>query len=130
MKSEYTEEYGCKTNTKANLKDIVLYEENDTYFLDVSYIVEDMQSVYMLRIPKIILPILKEQVVLHYEMLGHSPWIYVSCNGVLGNTKLMAIEDENGKSLTKTVIENKVHEMTLAEVEERLGYRIKIVDSK
>ena len=123
MSSEWTEEYGGRWNPSAELRDIKVFEENGRYFLDVSYIIEDKSAKSLLRIPRIVLPIKRNEITLNRGTCGGHEYLTIE----EGNSQLYAMEDSNGECASKTVIKKKIRKMTLAEIEEKLGYGIEIV---
>lgn len=125
MASNWTEYYGTKYNTKATLDDIHVYEDDGKYFVDVSYIIEDDYTKSRLHVHKIALPIKSDMIVLHCATCCGNEHLSVSFGE---ECKLKAVPDASGNLYTKTVIEERPHEMTLAEIEEELGYKIKIVE--
>lgn len=133
------------------LKTCELVEENDLYYLHLIYGYEDDYGVYELHIPRMILPIRKDKAptVVFDEPNGFSCPAYksefmsnppsyadfdgqkfellqgeVSCKDLNGDDILT-----RAKSLICVLLEKK-QEMTLEEIEKKLGYKVKIVSEK
>ena len=108
------------------LKDLELYKENDEYYLSALIVHEDNNGVYEVRIPKLLLPVK----VNHPNMYSVHEFGHCSVSVDLGFGKLYARQfDDKNTLFTYTLIEEKVHEMTLTEIEEKLGYRIKLKEN-
>ena len=111
---------------RATIKDVKLVQEKETYYLDLTYDCEDEKSVYVLNIPRVELP--------YFD----NPYINVISDGdatnvtieFISGTRLQIRKDQNGALLSKVVIEEKTHKMTVAEIEKKLGYKIEIVSDK
>lgn len=120
--------YYDKVNmNKVKLTYLALNEDVCGYYLSARYRVEDEHSIRELDIPKIRLQIIPETVRIRQE--GDGPYINTSVNLGFGYCRLDAVENDLGKVyFTETVIEEKPHEMTLDEIEKKLGYKVKIVN--
>lgn len=118
---------------KSEIKNIRLYEENGRYYLSLNYIYEDDNSIKEFEIPKVKLPFSKNSFlniksdyydsygrVDHYLIVNNANFelcrAECSMEGVFGEHEFVF----------KT-IEKKATEMTISEIEKRLGYKIKIV---
>lgn len=110
----------------AYLKDLQFYQENNAYYLSASILHEDTKGVYEVCIPKISLPVNvnKPNMCITYEH-GNN---LVSIDLGFGELYAHPFDDKNSL-FTYTCIEEKVHEMTLAEIEEKLGYKIKLKEN-
>ena len=118
------------------LTDLQLYHADvDGYCLSAKYRVEDEHSIKEVYIPKIRLGVRS-----NWVMVNYLNSIFDSCDvdhsrytADLGfGTCQMLPEKINGYNVcfTETTIKEKHHEMTIAEIEEKLGYKIKIVGEK
>lgn len=118
----WSEAEGCTVQ----LTDLTLShdERTGTYYLSARYRYEDDSGIEDIYIPKILLPIDKHRVTLEKSIHMSFP----VCDIGLGPLNLM--EDSDGFYMRSKVIEEKVHEVTLDEIEKRLGYKVKIVNSK
>ena len=126
-----------KNERKHELKDIQLFEEDGQYYLKLKYIIEDEHSVKELEIPKAILPFNKNIYPAITCMDGYTRRSAVwqeECrlHTIGGNDG--ALELRKGTTsvwddvfYTVKTIKEKHKEMTLAEIEKKLGYKIKIV---
>ena len=109
---------------KVDLSDLKLVKIDDRYYLDAIYDVETDAYKMKLHIPRIKLPIDPTRVKIHVDSIMNQ-------NEVFANTSkfnFVVDRDENGHYYTETVVEEKVHELTLSEIEKRLGYKVKVVE--
>ena len=112
------------------LKDLQLYQEDNRYYLKVTLLHEDKKGFYEITIPKIKFPIINN-VSINTETT-HDIW-----NGTqktahidFGFGGLEIIPDKFTEVFyTVTCIEEKVHKMTLAEIEKELGYKIELKEN-
>lgn len=111
---------------RATIKDVKLVQEGDAYYLNLTYECEDEKAVSVLNIPRVELPCLNNPLinVVSYDDEMHAT-IGFNCG-----TSLQIRKDQNGALLSKVVIEEKTHKMTVAEIEKKLGYKIEIVSDK
>lgn len=114
------------------LKSVQLYtEKNDRggldYFLDVTYFETNEHRVVEINYPKVKLPFCTQPRVNHdYSMYGIQ-----SSTIDLGFGQLPLLEGGVVNAmLTKKVIETFPRKMTLAEIEEKLGYKVELVSEK
>ena len=116
-------------NEKTTLKNAELYKEDGQYYLKFIYEVENDAEVSEITIPKALLPIRQNSCILNYPTVFHGivdpPTI-----GLNDNIELALYKDEKGIYYTKKVIKEKTHELTLDEIEKKLGYKVKIVNKK
>lgn len=124
---------------KSKLKDLELLWDPDykEYFLRAVYEVEDERSVRELIIPHIVLPIaIKPNIInksesesgRHYEKMS----INVGFGSTLARTCGVYIPEHGSIEnvcYVERVVKEKTQEMTIEEIEEKLGYKIKIVGS-
>ena len=119
-------QYAESSGDKTELKDIKLVKEDNNYYLDVTYTVENRWEKFLLNIPRVKLPIDPKKVILRMDTSGYKPRLEAN----IGFGSMHTEFDENGVLMTETRIEEKVHEMTLDEIEKILGYKVKIVNGK
>lgn len=108
--------------TKRELKDLQLYKSDtyDQYYLSAIYTEENEHGVYEVTIPKIFLPINNHELIID----DRSPQrLYID----LGFGECRMCLDDNGNFYYKRVIEEKIHELTISDIEKKLGYKVKIV---
>lgn len=124
--------------TKSKLKDLELLWDPDhkEYFLRAKYETEDEHRVTEHIIPHIVLPVTDS-----FEVVADtfSTWVKgdFTCNIGFGELQLREAyvyipSDSNPVSkacYASRVIEEKTQEMTIEEIEKKLGYKIKIVGS-
>ena len=118
------------------LKNLNLYEKSGQYFLSAEYLYEDNKGKYRMLIPAISLPFYISDEFPHIESYhGTTDWSHINvnghefnlCNGECFTEKAGKIK--NVQYVIET-LETKVHEMTIDEIEKKLGYKIKIVGEK
>lgn len=112
------------------IKDLQLYKENDQYYFSAVFNYEDKKGYYEMSVPKIKLPI-------SYCQITHDhsyDILYGDVHDVkvdLGFCTLNAYPfNDKGTFFTVTCLEEKVHKMTLAEIEKELGYKIELKENK
>lgn len=114
-------------NDKIISHDLKLYKENDLYYLDITFQIENDNYIEEVRIPKAELPASAltyyGDVNIRTNTIGIS---YVD----LGFGELCMHESSDGHRLTRTILEHKIKEMTLSEIEKKLGHKIKIVSEE
>lgn len=105
------------------LKDLKLYTEDGKYYLDAIFYNEDRGGVYRVHIPKIRLPVkLQPDIWQSYEDCWGEYCVTID----LGFGELSVEPYKDNKFYTIECIETKEREMTLAEIEKELGYKIKL----
>jgi len=120
-----TKQYG---DDNARLEGVILKHDTDEgYYLSVTYICENDREKYRLSIPKIKLPICVDKVSITRD---YDSYFGQSYTANLGFGGLVMEPDKNGVCYTESILETKVHEMTISEIEKKLGYKIKIVNDK
>ena len=107
------------------LHDLHLYKENDKYYLSASIVFEDKRGVCEASIPKIRLPIAREPQINVYNYSDeHKPDTEVIVDFGFGD--LYDERADGNNYYTIKYLEEKVHKMTLAEIEKELGYKIEL----
>ena len=104
------------------LKDLQLYKEDGIYYLSALIGYEDNYGVYDISIPKIEFPVTTH---LHGYITTCCGNKAVSLDLGFGEMYAKPVGDTN-TFFTITCVEEKVHEMTLADIEKELGYKIKL----
>jgi hypothetical protein len=117
------------------LTNLKLHKDGDEYYLEAKYDTECEKEKGILHIPKIPLRIADVPRVDVYEECNHDFIFYGygrrTCEVDLGFGNIML--KGNGKNepwFTYQVTEEKVEELTLEEIEQKLGYKVKIVSSE
>ncbi len=101
------------------LKSFNVYEEEGLYFVHVVYRYEDDRGLWELTVPKVRIPVELYRFDLKLDPDGGT------LNFGLGKYRMYPVDmDVYAK---KVLLEEKIHEMTVEEIEERLGYRVRIV---
>lgn len=119
-------------DTKVELTDLVLKKDKDgIYYLGAKYRVEDDKAVREVHIPKILLTVNRSNVTIRRDDCYREDFIHISHPEVdigFGYLPLCIDDPCNMTYFTETVIEEKIHELTLDEIEKKLGYKVKIVN--
>lgn len=111
------------------VKDLQLYKENNKYYLSALFDYEDMVGRYEVTIPKIKLPISSNCSLSHeVENSFGKPLHTVIVDFGFGGLYAESFSDAD-HFFTMTCLEEKVHEMTLDEIEKALGYKIKLKEN-
>lgn len=117
--------YSDDLKTNVELTELQLsHDDRIGYYLSACYRVENEAGVKDIYIPKMELPIDTRGVRINfdYETGSHT------CS--IGIGPLRMCQNSAGHYMWEQVIEEKTHEMTLEEIEEKLGYKVKLVTSK
>jgi hypothetical protein len=110
----------------AHIKDLKLYKENNQYYLSALIVHEDKKGIYEVSMPKIRFPVQHE---CYIDITENKFERCVSLDFGLG--RLYAEPTGDDKTyFTMTCLEEKVHKMTLPEIEKILGYKIEIIKEK
>lgn len=113
-------------DTKVALTELEFYKDAVGYFLSARYRIEDEHSIREISLPKISLRIFEEYLALRWNNDG---WRNMAEADIgFGFCTLRDVGGDTPIYFTETVIEEKVHEMTLDEIEKKLGYKVKIVN--
>lgn len=116
---------------KSKLYHLELHKDKVGYYLSATYTKEDDHRISEVYLPKIRMALHQAPAVIvcteekPYSM-GHITRQYVD----IGFGKVLLEEGKDGYAYIERVIEEKTTEMTLAEVEKKLGYKVKIVSEK
>lgn len=111
------------------VKDLQLYKEDNKYYLSAIFNHEDMIGKYEMHVPKIKLPISSNRSLNHeVETSFGKPLHTVIVDFGFGGLYAEPFTDED-HFFTLTCLEEKVHEMTLDEIEKKLGYKIKLKEN-
>lgn len=120
--------YSPGTNcANVKLTSLTFNKDSSGYYLSAKYRVEDQYSIRELDIPKIRLRVRPDKI----ELREHGDFYRtVEANIGFGWLPLNHNGTVDEVYFTETVLEEKTHEMTLDEIEKKLGYKVKIVNRK
>ncbi len=104
---------------KVQLDGLKLNRDDQGYYLSAQYTIEDRGTIKEVCFPKIRLKIGEDR--LHIE------YTYNSCRVDMGCGSWLVEPNIIGVYYTEKVIGEKIYEMTLSEIEKKLGYKVKIV---
>lgn len=103
---------------------VELYEENGKQYLRLDFDYEDSRGYYKGHI---------ERICLNVKLLGFSQeyggYGLNACYVDLGLDKLL-VSPNDGTYYTLALVKEKVQEMTMEEIEKKLGHKVKIVTKK
>lgn len=120
---------GAKDDEEVELKDVKLVKNGYGYCLNITYRVEDDKKVQDFNIPRLQLPIVSNRFRIRTERDGYYE-DYVADIG-LGEMKMLPTYGTGGgPRYTITTAKTKTKEMTLDEIEKKLGHKVKIVNEK
>lgn len=116
---------------KYNLVDLQLHEEEITkgataYYLSAVCKYEDESGVYEMTIPKIRLPLHDPIIKQEYSNRYYGDRITVN----IGFGDMDVIHDKKGNPFYVKCVKEKIHDMTLDEIEKKLGFKVRVVSEK
>lgn len=120
------------TNYRLISFDVYQEQPSGYYFAKAVYQCEDEQGIWEMTYPKIHLPILQSSCPIVNQEFGITGDI-VTIDLGFGELPLKSIYRawKGGEVFAeRKLIKEKVHDMTIAEIEKKLGYKIKIVGEK
>ena len=127
MISEF--DIGVKNDEIVELKDVKLVKNSYGYCLNLTYRVEDSTEIRDFNIPCMCLPIVHNRFKIRTERDGY--YEDYTANVGLGDMKMMPSGIGGaGPRYTITTVKTKTKEMTLDEIEKKLGHKVKIVNKK
>lgn len=113
----------------ATIKDLQLYKEDNKYYLSALIDYEDERGVYEMSVPKIEFPIMQNCCINNTSGIYDSKF-YTTVSLDFGLGELYAKPfDDSDHYYTVTCVEEKVHKMTLADIEKKLGYKIELKEN-
>lgn len=104
------------------LKSFKTYEEEGLYFAHIVYQYEDNRGLWEMIVPKVRIPVEPYNFDLQLDPDGSTL--------DFGFGKCCIYPVDMDVYAKKVLIEEKIHEMTVEEIEEKLGYRVKIVNGE
>lgn len=118
---------GDNKNEKVELKDVKLIKNSYGYCLDMTYRVEDDTEIREVHIPYLQLPISPHIFEIRNDWDEYSSF-YVADVGFGPMRMFGTVAKDKGETFIIKVIKEKTKEMTLAEIEKKLGHKVKIVN--
>jgi hypothetical protein len=109
---------------KITIKNVKLRKDMYGYSLDMTYTVETPEEISELHIPRVMLPISNKDIVINCEFDYYGGSLYTADVG-FGECRVL---ESDGEYFTLKTIETKTKEMTLEEIEKKLGHKVKIVN--
>lgn len=120
--------YQSDSQTKVELKNVSLVKNRYGYCLNITYRVENDREILAVNLPCLHLPIRTDILTISREHDMYFNGDYTANIG-FGDLNLKASGiGGSGPAFTITVIEEKTKEMTLEEIEKKLGHKVKIVN--
>lgn len=124
---------------KQKLKDVKLYKEDNTYFLDITYLEDTDLYVKEVNIPKVLLPI-NDTFSLDYTYNSEIDSLRITTKVELNlpfDVKLPVYKKGAsdfsclyGHYFTEKIIKETAKEMTLSEIEKKLGHKVKLISEE
>lgn len=120
--------YKNEPGFKVKLTDLILKKDvNGCYYLGAKYLIEDDNAVRELHIPRMFLNISLDSVIVKDEFNpGKNPEADIG----FGYLPIVCEDPRNMVYYSISTIKEKPHEMTLEEIEKKLGYKVKIVSKQ
>lgn len=101
---------------------VELYEEEGKYFLRIDFDYEDQYAYYKGHIERIVFDVKLHSITIKKDLCSS----YMAAD--LGLEEDLAIlPDKDGHYYTLTFVKEKIHEMTIEEIEKKLGHKVKVV---
>ena len=112
---------------KVELKNVKLIKNSYGYCLDVTYHIEDDAEIRELHIPYLQLPLSLDRIKIRNEQSKYYNLYTAECG--LSEVKMFGtVAADMGECFTIKTIKEKTKEMTLEEIEKKLGHKVKIVN--
>ena len=111
------------------IKDLQLYKENNQYYLSALFDYEDKRGFYELSVPKIKLPIFQNcelNINSYYNDWDKNKTVDIDFGFGILNVKPF---NDKGDFFIVKCLDEKIHKMTLAEIEKELGYKIELKEN-
>lgn len=119
---------------KQELKRVDLWKDKESgvYFFRLEYLCENDAEIYRLIFPKVEtgIPIMAPDIEFKFSMFPGNEVNKLKFNLLNDDSYHVALPDENGNYLYRETVSVKSHEMTVEEIENKLGYKIKIVSKE
>lgn len=124
MKSQYIIQNNGK-DKKITIKNAKLRKDMYGYSLDMTYTIETPEEISELHIPRVMLPMSNKNIEIETESTCFGDSI---CTADIGFGSCRVLNNGEGRYFTIKTIETKTKEMTLEEIEKKLGHKVKIVN--
>ena len=124
MKTEHIIQNNGRDRT-IMVKNAKLRQDMYGYSLDMTFTVETPEAISELHIPRLMLPISNKDITIAMERPYYDSEI---CTVDIGFGPCRVLIAEDGQYYTIKQIKEKTKEMTLAEIEKKLGHKVKIVN--
>jgi hypothetical protein len=109
------------------VKELYLYKDNDKYYLSAVFGYEDKNGIYEMSVPRIEFPMSFDCTM---DLTIYDAYYQNEATIDFGFGKFNVLPfDGKDKYYKLTCLEEKVHEMTLDEIEKELGYKIKLKEN-
>jgi hypothetical protein len=119
--------FGGTDNAKVELKNVKLVKNSYGYCLDVTYHIEDDAEIRELHIPYLQLPLNHNYIKIRNDWCSSYNRYTAEFN--LSEARMFGtISETAGECFTIKTIKTKTKEMTLEEIEKKLGHKVKIVN--
>lgn len=124
---------------KHEYKSVELYEEKGQYYLKLVFTTEDDREIAEVTVPRVKLPLSTDvfpsiNIRHDYDICGYPlpPDATIKCGrgSDLRLEKGKVDDVVDGVYYVAKILEEKTRELTLAEIEKKLGYKVKIVSDK
>lgn len=113
---------------KVHLKHAEVFYDKGYPYIKAVYEVETEHKVLEITFNKIEFPLQPDHMpFIDRESIGSSCYPNRCCNCIEVPDKLRLFNNDEGVCIQKNIIKNKVCEMTLEEIEKKLGYSVKII---
>jgi hypothetical protein len=118
----------CKENKVENLE---LHKDEYGYYLSIKFLVENDHSIREVVVPKIRLPIATHNITLTREFDHFINHEFARIDLGFGELNLdHEVVDGMDILFKETVLKEKYTEMTIEDIEKKLGYKVKIVGER
>lgn len=122
-----------ESKNKTELKSFDMYQEDGRYYFKAVYRSENEHNIRETIFPKIPIHIRKDTFVISSPetlFYDNRRFVDLAPSVDLGFGPIRLDQDKEGNHYYVKVIEEKVHELTMDEIEKKLGYKVKIVNKK
>lgn len=123
-------------NSVAELRNIIPFKEDNTWYFSLYYKYEDEEGEHLVAIPKAALPFSQEHLPsIKSESFYFNEHPYIDCNDSMplyeAVSSLAKVHGHKDPACYFDIITKPAfREMTLDEIEKKLGYKIKIINKK